>query len=94
MTKSINRDLFTIVVVNGAELSLDSLGECIVSTCGNMTVLSEVTGISRNRLYYVFTELKKKFLFESEYLIFRSSTFYPGKVRNARGNKNFYNRNR
>lgn len=71
---------FTVISMGGKCIDQD-LGDCLVCTCTNMTVLSEMTGISRNRLAYYFGEKKKNVMKEFDFIITKSEVMYKGRQR-------------
>ena len=83
---------YSITVINGVKEVSDLLEshEVLATT---LTGVSELTGISRDRLAYLFTRKRKVAVIERNYLIRRIYSEYVGKVR---GDNRYmgYNRNR
>jgi hypothetical protein len=75
--KSENKELYGVIIL-GDKLVTEDLGDCLTVSCTNMTSLSQITGIKRDRLVYVFTKLKKSVLMEDGNLIIKSSQLYKG----------------
>lgn len=73
-----NKDSYTVVVLGDKTLSGD-IGDCLITSCTNKFILSEITGISLNRLVYIFTKQKKNVLIENGVLILRSRMMYMGR---------------
>jgi hypothetical protein len=78
---------YTIVVLGG-KLLTDDLEDCIKIKCTNKIALSKITGISYDRLLYLFGKKHKSFLIEKDHLIIKTSVIYkgnqPGGIRNQK----------
>jgi hypothetical protein len=91
---NINKPIYMVVSLGGLEIG-EALKDALISSCTNKTVLSEMTGISRDRLAYVFVRKGKNILIEDDFLILRSNTLYKGRQKGGLRNRNMtgYNRN-
>ena len=85
-----------MVVDLGDKTLGDDMNDCLIVSCTNMSILSDISGISYDRLVYIFTKRHKNVLQEKGVLIIRSSLTYignhPGGLRNSKGYTGF-NRN-
>lgn len=70
--------VYVIISLGGAGLETD-WEDCLVATCTNKTVLSELTGISRDRLAYVFIRKRRSALKEKGFLIYKVTSIYKGR---------------
>lgn len=77
-----------VVVVLGPDGLTGNLDDMLTTSCTNKFVLSELTGISRDRLAYLFTRQGKKAIIEKDHLIIRVDHIYQG--RQVGGNKKGY----
>jgi len=75
--KSKRATIFSVVVLSDLEVT-DDLGGCLTVSCTNLTGLSLLTGISRDRLAYVFTRKRQNVLLEDGHFIIKSSELYRG----------------
>jgi len=57
----------------------DDLSDCLVMACANLVLVEEMTGIKRDRLTYIFSRLKKSYLYEGDFIILKSNMFYKGR---------------
>jgi hypothetical protein len=76
--KSKKSNLFVVLTLGVGGLGGD-LNEGMVTSCTNKFTLSALTGISRDRLAYVFTRKGWKVLVEGDYLIIRVDNIYMGR---------------
>jgi len=78
---------YTIIALGGKMIG-DDLEECFKTRCTNKVMLEEITGISYNRLVYLFAKKHLSYLVENDHIIIRTTTVYkgrqPGGVRNKR----------
>jgi hypothetical protein len=73
------RGTIYVVVVLGEGGIAGNMNDMLTTSCTNKFVLSELTGISRDRLAYLFTRQGKKFILEQGHLIIRVDHLYPGR---------------
>lgn len=87
--------IYTVVIL-GDKKTLEDLRGCLVVSCTNKRSLAGITGLSWDRLSYIFTRKGDNVLLENGCLILRSSTLYKGRQVGGVRNKGFsgYNRNR
>jgi len=76
-----------VVFLEGRGLNED-LSECLTAACGQYTQLEEITGISKDRLKYIFTKKNKKSLLEASMFIMKSGQYYKGEQSGGIRNKN------
>jgi len=83
--KSKDIDTYTIIFL-GEKSITDDISDCMVLSCSNKNTLEQLTGISMNRIVYIFTKLQRKSLHENNIFIIKSERFYkgaqPGGIRN------------
>lgn len=78
---------YSVLSLGGKSIT-DDLGDCLTFSCTNKKILAKNTGISYNRLVYVFTRLKKTFLVENDNIIIKSTTLFKGnQIGGLRNNK-------
>jgi len=74
------------VVVLGDKLPGDDLDECMKVRCTNKTALENITGISYDRIVYLFTKKHKSYVVEKGNMIIKTNVVYkgnqPGGIRN------------
>jgi len=70
--------IFVVLTLGVDGLSGD-LNEGMVTSCTNKAVLSNLTGINRDRLAYIFTRKRRKVLVEADNLIIKVSEVYKGR---------------
>ena len=68
--------------------------DALVSTCTNKMVLSEMTGIDRDRLAYVFIRKKKNIYIGKDFIIFKADVLYKGRQEGGLRNPSMTNYNR
>lgn len=92
--KDKNRVTYMVLDLGDKQLG-DDLGECLAMSCSNLVLVGEMTGIKRDRLTYIFSRLKKSYLYENRCMVIKSLTFYRGKHagRFANGGYSGWNRN-
>lgn len=71
-----------------------ALRDALVTTCTNKVLLSEMTGISRDRLAYVFIRKGKNVLIEGDFMIFKTDVLYKGRQKGGLRNKGMLSINR
>ena len=69
--------LYSVIILGDNEVT-EELGECLTACTTNLSGLSRLTGIKRDRLVYVFTRLKKSVLVEAGNVITKSTHLYRG----------------
>jgi hypothetical protein len=76
---------YTVVVLDGKQPG-DDLEECMKVRCTNKSSLEKITGISYDRIVYLFAKKHKSYLVEKGNMIIKTSTVYkgsqPGGIRN------------
>ena len=82
---------YTLVEL-GNKMLTDDLEECFKTRCTNKTMLGEITGISYNRLVYLFAQKHRSYLVENGWIIIRTATVYKGKQPGGLRNKNMSQR--
>jgi len=69
---------YTIIEL-GDKMPSEDLENCFKTRCTNKTMLEEITGISYNRLVYLFAKRHKSYLVENGHMIIKTTTVYKGK---------------
>lgn len=94
-TKSKSGNYYLVILLRDKSIT-DDLNDCLIVSCTNKNVLSEISGIPYHRLVYVFTKLHKNVLHEDGVFIVKSNLTYKGKQVGGLRNKDLsgYNRNR
>lgn len=94
ISKSKRVDNYTVVILGDKTLT-DDLNDCLIVSCTNKNILSGISGISYDRLIYIFTKLHKNVLHENGVLIIKSSLTYIGNHPGGIKRKGFvgFNRN-
>ena len=77
MRKSSKGVLYGVLLL-GDKVLTDDLGDCLVVSCTNRRRLSEITGISYDRLTYVFVRKGRSCLVEGGCIILKSGLLYKG----------------
>ena len=92
--KSKDRELYSIVFL-GERVITDDLGSCMTACCTNMRSLNKMTGISYDRLVYIFTRRGQSVLVENGSFIIKSNHLYKGEQKGRVNVSRFvgYNRN-
>jgi len=85
--KARSKTTYMVVFLEGRRLDED-LSECLTAACGQYTQLEEITGISRDRLKYIFTKKNKRSLMEDGMFIMKSGQYYKGEQSGGIRNKN------
>ena len=74
----VHRTIYSGILLR-ADRIRENLDSRMFFTTTNMSTLSELTGISKRRLVYLFSEKKYRVVYDSDFLIFRTSYTYVGK---------------
>jgi hypothetical protein len=80
---------YTVVVLDG-KLPGDDLEECMKVRCTNKTALENITGISYNRIVYLFAKLHRSYVVEKDHMIIKTSVVYKGNQPGGIRNKGIY----
>jgi len=71
---------YSVLSLGGKSIT-DDISENLTFACTNKKILAKNTGISYDRLVYIFTRLKKTCLVENDNIIIKSTTLYKGNQR-------------
>jgi len=66
--------MYLVIVLD--ENGVDDMSECLVTSCTNLSLLSKITDIKYDRLVYIFTKLRRKYLHEQGHIIFKINSLY------------------
>jgi len=80
---------YTIIELGGRKPG-DDLNECFKTRCTNKSMLEEITGISYNRIVYLFAKKHISYLVENGHMIIRTTTVYKGKQPGGIRNKGIH----
>lgn len=78
--KKKDSSLYTVIFIGNDALT-ENLSSYMIVSCSNQQVVAKVTGISKNRLEYLFSKKKLKSIRESGMFIIKSEMFYKGSQR-------------
>lgn len=81
------RIIYTVVVTTGMK-SWDDMEDKLKFVCTDRRTLASYTGISYDRLTYVFTRLGRTFLWEKDNMVFKTTSFYKSSKGGYRARKN------
>lgn len=81
--------IYTVVVTTGCK-TLGDLEDKLKFVCTDKKTLSDYTGISYDRLTYVFTRLGRTFLWEKDNMVIKTTSIYKSRKGGFRVRKRGY----